>query len=276
MRKLTQLVKTMDEELRKSQEELKFFKLELINRETNFNKVFSRNPTVGVLTPTAGPMPSLSDSRDGRYSGTTPLSGPSPSASLSSGTGTPASGFGATQSSSGGAPKPASMVLAAPPSARSLSGAGSSVMSQGATSSKGPMFSSSGATPKSGGGSGGSSNHPSASQSTAEAPFPLGPSVAEWNSDELDSLIGSQSARDREQEGPVAGRDFSRLSVGTSGSASNSASRPPSGSAALVPKTGTPQRAGSGGSLVASTDTTALPRRPSSGSLAAGKGAVVR
>lgn len=30
---------------------MKFFKLELINRENNFNKVFNANPNVGTLDP---------------------------------------------------------------------------------------------------------------------------------------------------------------------------------------------------------------------------------
>lgn len=30
-------------------EELKYFKLELLNREENFNKMFGRSPTVGVM-----------------------------------------------------------------------------------------------------------------------------------------------------------------------------------------------------------------------------------
>lgn len=33
------------------QEEKKFFQMELVNRETNFNKVFSASPNVGVLNP---------------------------------------------------------------------------------------------------------------------------------------------------------------------------------------------------------------------------------
>jgi hypothetical protein len=37
--------------LRKAWHELKFFKLELINRENNFNKLFNANPNVGVLNP---------------------------------------------------------------------------------------------------------------------------------------------------------------------------------------------------------------------------------
>ena len=32
---------------------MKFFKLELINREQNFNKTFNANPSVGVLDPLA-------------------------------------------------------------------------------------------------------------------------------------------------------------------------------------------------------------------------------
>lgn len=30
---------------------MKFFKLELINRENNYNKMFNSNPNVGVLNP---------------------------------------------------------------------------------------------------------------------------------------------------------------------------------------------------------------------------------
>ena len=30
---------------------MKFFKLELINRENNYNKMFNANPNVGVLNP---------------------------------------------------------------------------------------------------------------------------------------------------------------------------------------------------------------------------------
>ena len=33
------------------QEEKKFFQMELVNRETNFNKVFSASPNVGILNP---------------------------------------------------------------------------------------------------------------------------------------------------------------------------------------------------------------------------------
>ena len=39
------------DELKKAHEAMKFFKLELVNRENNFNKVFNANPNVGVLNP---------------------------------------------------------------------------------------------------------------------------------------------------------------------------------------------------------------------------------
>ena len=40
-----------DEALKKAIEDLKFYKLELVNREENFNKMFGANPVVGVLNP---------------------------------------------------------------------------------------------------------------------------------------------------------------------------------------------------------------------------------
>jgi hypothetical protein len=40
--------------LKKAAEDMKFYKLELINREDNFNKMFGTNPNVGVLNPLAG------------------------------------------------------------------------------------------------------------------------------------------------------------------------------------------------------------------------------
>jgi len=57
IRKMVQLVKAKDEEVRKLQEEMKYFKLELINRETNFNKMFARSPQIGVLSPTVASAP---------------------------------------------------------------------------------------------------------------------------------------------------------------------------------------------------------------------------
>lgn len=38
-----------DEEIKKLNEQMKFFKLELINRENNFNKLFNANPNIGTL-----------------------------------------------------------------------------------------------------------------------------------------------------------------------------------------------------------------------------------
>lgn len=44
-------VANKEEALRKAYEDMKFYKLELINREENYNKVFGANPSVGVLNP---------------------------------------------------------------------------------------------------------------------------------------------------------------------------------------------------------------------------------
>lgn len=41
----------MDGIVKKKDEEMKWFKLELQNRENNFNKVFGSQPNVGVLNP---------------------------------------------------------------------------------------------------------------------------------------------------------------------------------------------------------------------------------
>lgn len=53
-------------EVKQVQQELKYFKLELLNREENFNKMFGRSPTVGVMQVvkskagnTGSPSPSL-------------------------------------------------------------------------------------------------------------------------------------------------------------------------------------------------------------------------
>lgn len=40
-----------DTEINKLDEQMKFFKLELINRENNYNKVFNANPNVGIMNP---------------------------------------------------------------------------------------------------------------------------------------------------------------------------------------------------------------------------------
>ncbi|XP_047415079.1 protein FAM184A isoform X4 [Sciurus carolinensis] len=42
-----------DQVIKKLIEDNKFYQLELVNRETNFNKVFNSNPTVGVINPLA-------------------------------------------------------------------------------------------------------------------------------------------------------------------------------------------------------------------------------
>ena len=38
-----------NKEIKRVKEEMKYFKLELLNREENFNKSFSRTPNVGVM-----------------------------------------------------------------------------------------------------------------------------------------------------------------------------------------------------------------------------------
>lgn len=40
-----------DQEIIKLVEQMKFFKLELINRENSYNKMFNANPNVGVMNP---------------------------------------------------------------------------------------------------------------------------------------------------------------------------------------------------------------------------------
>uniref|UniRef100_A0A8C9PST1 Family with sequence similarity 184 member A n=1 Tax=Spermophilus dauricus TaxID=99837 RepID=A0A8C9PST1_SPEDA len=42
-----------DQVIKKLIEDNKFYQLELVNRETNFNKVFNSSPTVGVINPLA-------------------------------------------------------------------------------------------------------------------------------------------------------------------------------------------------------------------------------
>lgn len=39
--------------VKKKEEEMKFFKLELINRENSYNKMFGANPIVGTIDPHA-------------------------------------------------------------------------------------------------------------------------------------------------------------------------------------------------------------------------------
>ena len=51
--KLSDLVRLKDAEVARVKEEMQYFKLELVNRENNFNKVFARSPQVGLLDPRA-------------------------------------------------------------------------------------------------------------------------------------------------------------------------------------------------------------------------------
>jgi len=51
IQKLQQLLEQREEDLKRAWEELKFFKLELRNRENNYNKMFNANPNVGILDP---------------------------------------------------------------------------------------------------------------------------------------------------------------------------------------------------------------------------------
>lgn len=50
---LQEQVGIKEEALKKAHEDMKFYKLELINREENYNKVFGAMPNVGVLNPLA-------------------------------------------------------------------------------------------------------------------------------------------------------------------------------------------------------------------------------
>jgi len=44
-------VQTKEEQLKKAEEDMKFYKLELLNRENNYNKVFGAHPVVGMIDP---------------------------------------------------------------------------------------------------------------------------------------------------------------------------------------------------------------------------------
>ncbi|XP_008049553.1 protein FAM184A-like [Carlito syrichta] len=48
---LKALLTERDQIIKKLIEDNKFYQLELVNRETNFNKVFNSSPTVGVINP---------------------------------------------------------------------------------------------------------------------------------------------------------------------------------------------------------------------------------
>ena len=51
MRRLEYEIEQKDNLLKKAAEDMKFYKLELVNRENNFNKMFGANPNVGVMDP---------------------------------------------------------------------------------------------------------------------------------------------------------------------------------------------------------------------------------
>ena len=51
IQKLQQILEQREEELKKAWQELKFFKLQLINRQNNYNKMFNANPNIGILDP---------------------------------------------------------------------------------------------------------------------------------------------------------------------------------------------------------------------------------
>lgn len=54
IKRLTEAVAEMQSEVDQTKEEMKYFKLELMNREENFNKNFGGGPNVGVMNPMSG------------------------------------------------------------------------------------------------------------------------------------------------------------------------------------------------------------------------------
>merc|ERR1719230_1880019 len=50
---LEMLLREKEAAINKLVEEMRFYKLELVNREQNYNKVFGASPTVGVMNPIA-------------------------------------------------------------------------------------------------------------------------------------------------------------------------------------------------------------------------------
>lgn len=51
IQRLQQSLAMKEDELKRAWESLKFYKLELINRENVYNKMFNANPNVGILDP---------------------------------------------------------------------------------------------------------------------------------------------------------------------------------------------------------------------------------
>jgi DNA repair exonuclease SbcCD ATPase subunit len=58
IRKLTVECQEYRKKLQQLKEEMKFYKLELINREETYNKIFGSSPKVGVMNPVAGKVSS--------------------------------------------------------------------------------------------------------------------------------------------------------------------------------------------------------------------------
>lgn len=52
IRKLKRMVKDKTNLVKSMKEKSEFFRLELVNRENNYNKMFNRFPKVGVMDPT--------------------------------------------------------------------------------------------------------------------------------------------------------------------------------------------------------------------------------
>lgn len=54
IRSLQEDVTMKDNLLKKAAEDMKFYKLELVNREDSYNKMFGTNPNIGFINPLAG------------------------------------------------------------------------------------------------------------------------------------------------------------------------------------------------------------------------------
>jgi hypothetical protein len=53
IKQLQEEIVQKDNALKKAAEDMKFYKLELINREQSYNQMFGTNPNVGVINPVA-------------------------------------------------------------------------------------------------------------------------------------------------------------------------------------------------------------------------------
>ncbi len=62
--KISQLQDTIEDRntlISRLQDEIQFFKLEMINKEVNFNKIFNNTPNVGVYRPSSAGKVNLID-----------------------------------------------------------------------------------------------------------------------------------------------------------------------------------------------------------------------